>query len=88
MLVLTVMITVVHASTANYHTRRFIGEELILAVGDFSENLPIPYNRIYRRDLANLSVRSNWWNLYWRFELLLKFLHLEQWLCGCACVGM
>ena len=24
-----------------YRTRRFIGEELILAIGDFSENLPI-----------------------------------------------
>ena len=24
-----------------YHTRRFIDEELILAIGDFSENLPI-----------------------------------------------
>ena len=28
-------------------------------------------------------VRSNWQILYWRFELL-KFLCLEQWLCGRA----
>ena len=26
---------------SNYRTRRFIGEELILAIGDFSENSPI-----------------------------------------------
>ena len=26
---------------AKYRTRRFIGEELILAIGDFSENSPI-----------------------------------------------
>ena len=35
------MIVYVLYCTHNYHTRRFIGEELILAIGDFSKNSPI-----------------------------------------------
>ena len=31
------MIVYVLYCTHNYHTRRFIGEELILAIGDFSK---------------------------------------------------
>ena len=30
----------------------------------------------------NLSVRSNWWILYWRFELICLSSLLKQWLCG------
>ena len=51
-----------------YRTRRFIGEELILAIGDFSENSPIlnpPTLILCHKDTSTIScvnAHTRGWN--------------------------